>query len=118
MIVLNICNLQDFQSYIRRRPVKDLDLRYIVECLNSDSSLGESTVVRLFLALQDSLIKSSDAALTEFLSLMPQCFGGIMPIASGMFHPRWEVRRASTRILWRLDWHKVSTHNHIFTLKW
>ncbi|KAI8851201.1 docking domain of Afi1 for Arf3 in vesicle trafficking-domain-containing protein [Chytridium lagenaria] len=98
---------KDFQNYLRRRPIKELDLRHAASRLRASSSLEESTVVQLFMTLQDNLVKQSDAGLIELLSLLPQNMGGLMPVATGMFHARWEVRRASTRILWRLDWHKV-----------
>ncbi|KAJ3203247.1 hypothetical protein HDU67_010290, partial [Dinochytrium kinnereticum] len=100
---------KDFQNYLRRRPIKELDIRHAASRLRASSSLEESTVVQLFMTLQDNLVKQSDAGLIELLSLLPQNMGGLMPLATGMFHSRWEVRRASTRILWRLDWHKVGT---------
>jgi hypothetical protein len=67
----------------------------------------------MFLTLQDHLMHASDNALIELLSLLPQSLGGLFPLATGMFHSRWEVRRASTRLLWRLDWHKVSKKNDL-----
>ncbi|KAJ3143847.1 hypothetical protein HK101_003012 [Irineochytrium annulatum] len=101
---------KDFQTYLRRRPIRDMDLRHAASRLRAAASLEESTVVRVFLALHDNLVGvGTDAALVELLSYMPQNLGGLMPIAIGLFHARWEVRRASTRILWRLDWHRVGT---------
>ncbi|KAJ3112583.1 DNA mismatch repair protein [Phlyctochytrium bullatum] len=69
-------------NYLRRRPVKEIDLRHIAARLRASSSLEESTVVQLFLALEDHLVKQSDAALLELLSLLPQNMGGLMPIAT------------------------------------
>ena len=92
---------------MRRRTLKDIDLRYQISTLKFAPSLEESTTVRIFLALQDSIVRDSDLLITEFLSLFPLNDGGLQCIASGMLHSRWEVRRAATRLLWRLDWHKV-----------
>ena len=98
---------KDFQTLLRRRAIKQLDVRHILASLKVSTELDESTVVRIYLTLQDVLMGISDEGLVEFLSLFPQSSGGVIPIATGLFHPRWEVRRASTRLLWRLDWHKV-----------
>lgn len=100
---------KDFQTFLRRRTLKDIDLRYQISTLKFAPSLEESTTVRIFLALQDSIVRDSDLLITEFLSLFPLNDGGLQCIASGMLHSRWEVRRAATRLLWRLDWHKVGT---------
>ncbi|KAJ3410535.1 hypothetical protein HDV05_003665 [Chytridiales sp. JEL 0842] len=73
---------KDFQTYIRRRPIKEFDLRHVIHALRYANLLEDSTVVQMFLTLQDHLMNGSDAALIELLSLLPQSLGGLFPIAT------------------------------------
>ncbi|KAJ3087342.1 hypothetical protein HK102_011299, partial [Quaeritorhiza haematococci] len=100
---------KDFQQYLRRRAIRSIDTSHLIARLRSSSSLSEPVTVRIFLALQDALAAGTDDQINELLSLLPQSMGGLHPVAIGLYHPRWEVRRASTRIMGRIHGHKVGS---------
>ncbi|KNC97600.1 uncharacterized protein SPPG_07069 [Spizellomyces punctatus DAOM BR117] len=98
---------QDFQVYLHRRAIKSLDVRYLLSALRSPQTMMEPIAIRTFLGLQDALAGGDDDMVIELLSLLPQSQGGVFPIAVGLFHARWELRRACVRLLRRIGWHKV-----------
>ncbi|KAI8616891.1 hypothetical protein BC830DRAFT_152306 [Chytriomyces sp. MP71] len=63
-------------------------------------------LVQILFLIQDTVLPGPNGAQTELLAGLRT--KGIAVFAAGMMHERWEVRRACTRILWRLDWHMVS----------
>ncbi|KAJ3064022.1 hypothetical protein HDU98_000227 [Podochytrium sp. JEL0797] len=73
----------------------------------SKPSLSTPLLVQILQYIQDTVLPGPDGGVTEFLA----CLGnkGVAIFAAGMMHERWEVRRACTRILWRLDWHPIGT---------
>ncbi|KAI9103121.1 hypothetical protein DFS34DRAFT_353267 [Phlyctochytrium arcticum] len=69
--------------------------------------MADSAIVKVFFGLQDNLAFADDDMILELLSLLPQSQGGLFPIAAGLYHARWEVRRAVVRLLRRIGWHEV-----------
>ncbi|KAJ3288704.1 hypothetical protein HDU79_004630 [Rhizoclosmatium sp. JEL0117] len=65
-------------------------------------------LVQILQYIQDTILPGPDAAQTELLAALRS--RGIQLFAAGMMHERWEVRRACTRVLWRLDWHPIGTN--------
>ncbi|KAJ3220440.1 hypothetical protein HDU81_011434, partial [Chytriomyces hyalinus] len=64
-------------------------------------------LVQIMFLIQDTILPGSDPVQTELLAALRT--KGISVFAAGMMHDRWEIRNACTRILWRLDWHKIGT---------
>ncbi|KAI8809795.1 docking domain of Afi1 for Arf3 in vesicle trafficking-domain-containing protein [Cladochytrium replicatum] len=98
---------KDFQSLVRRRAFRTTDVRHAISRLRFGQYITDSNTLKIYLGLQDVLAAGSDLQISEFLTYVPQASGGLFPIAMGLLHPRWEVRRAACRIMARLDWHKV-----------
>ncbi|RKO93362.1 docking domain of Afi1 for Arf3 in vesicle trafficking-domain-containing protein [Blyttiomyces helicus] len=57
----------DYQSFLRRRTLYSFDARYAFTRFRYASSLPDPLVVRMFLALQDTLALGSDAQVLELL---------------------------------------------------
>ncbi|KAI9326016.1 stabilization of polarity axis-domain-containing protein [Obelidium mucronatum] len=74
----------------------------------SEPSIPASLLVQMLLFIQDTILPGPDGAQTELLAILGT--KGIQLFAAGMMHERWEIRRACTRILWRLDWHLIGTN--------
>ncbi|KAJ3342864.1 hypothetical protein HDU83_005943 [Entophlyctis luteolus] len=73
----------------------------------SSPQIATPLLVQMLLLLQDTLLPGPDGAQVELLAELRT--RGVQIFAAGMMHERWEVRHASTRILWRLDWHPIGT---------
>ncbi|KAJ3016976.1 UNVERIFIED_CONTAM: hypothetical protein HDU68_011931 [Siphonaria sp. JEL0065] len=84
-------------------------LKAIVDRIyKSEPPAPPALLVQMLLFIQDTILPGPDGAQTELLAILRT--KGIQLFAAGMMHERWEIRRACTRILWRLDWHLIGTN--------
>ncbi|KAJ3123034.1 hypothetical protein HK098_002254 [Nowakowskiella sp. JEL0407] len=98
---------EESQRKFQKSVLRQLDVRTTLSKLRYSPFLGTNDVIKTFLRLQDVLGVGTDDQITEFLSYLPQSSGGLLHFASGLFHPRWEVRRATTKVIARIEWHKI-----------
>ena len=60
-----------------------------------------------FTSLEKFVHEAKGTDLLELLSYFPLNSGGLSPLASGLFHPKWEIRRSVTFTLRQLSWNPV-----------
>lgn len=93
---------------MQRSHIRGMDAKHCIATLKFSDLIPDSESVKLFLAMQDSLANAGDDEIIEFLAFLPESQGGLAMLANGLFHSRWEVRRATLRIFFRFELHKVS----------
>ncbi|KAJ3146864.1 hypothetical protein HDU86_008360 [Geranomyces michiganensis] len=98
---------QDLPTMIQRHAVADLDPRYTVALLRSGAITHSPSVSTLFQSLQSTYGVADANMVEELLSLLPQSQAGLYPLATGLFHGRWETRRATVRILRIIAWDRI-----------
>ncbi|KAJ3170362.1 hypothetical protein HDU88_008990 [Geranomyces variabilis] len=98
---------QDLPTMIQRRAVADLDPRYTAALLRAGAITHPPSVSALFQSLQSTYGVADANIVEELLSLLPQSQGGLYPLATGLFHGRWETRRATVRMLRIIAWDRI-----------
>ncbi|BGP39727.1 hypothetical protein JCM10450v2_003696 [Rhodotorula kratochvilovae] len=92
------------------------DLAHQLARLRLSRAVAPPEAVLILRTLSDSL--RSDAAVVALLAALPAHFGGLLPLAFGLFHPAPEARHYTLELLDRLSSHptgsKFLTHLNAF----
>ncbi|WVF69207.1 hypothetical protein IAT40_003983 [Kwoniella sp. CBS 6097] len=98
---------KDWQSRLKRRSV-DFDVQYQVARLRTAKNMSDGEAEAILSALSNG-VRTYDQVV-ELLTHLPQHWGGLIPIANGLFH-RWPgVRENALDVLVTLQQYPVGRH--------
>ncbi|WWC88583.1 uncharacterized protein L201_003495 [Kwoniella dendrophila CBS 6074] len=98
---------KDWQSRLKKRSV-GFDVHYQIARLRLAKNMSDSEAEAIFSALNNG-IKNYDQVI-ELLTHLPTHWGGLMPIANGLFHRWLGVRENALELLITLQQYPVGKH--------
>ncbi|KAE8540973.1 hypothetical protein D1P53_002326 [Cryptococcus gattii VGV] len=98
---------KDWDSRVKRRAI-EFDVQHQLARLRMGKNLSDGEAHAIFSALSNGV--RTYEQVVELLAHLPPHGGGIMPIANGLFHQRFDVRENTVELLHNLQQYPVGRH--------
>ncbi|ORY28496.1 putative cell polarity protein [Naematelia encephala] len=96
---------KDWAKGIKNRPIRDFDVQHQIARLRTAKNMSDLEADAIFHALAEG-VRTYDR-IVELLTYLPGHWGGLMPIANGLFH-RWpQVRENALELLTTIQLYPV-----------